>query len=142
MRTRHKTERTERSVMISIAIGVLAAMLILLAGAMVMTTLFLNETVGLSNNGVAAAAVTLLAAFVGSFAAIKVAGGEKRLLAGGCTALVMIAVIVGANVLFLDSSFQRFWGGAAAVLVGALLSLLLTGQRKMRSARHRKVRSR
>ena len=142
MRTRHKSDRAERSVFIGIAIGTLAAMLALLAGAAVMTTLQLNETIGTDSAAMASMAVTFLAAFIGAFTAIKVAGGEKRLLLGGSTAAVLVLVIVGTNMLLLDGSLPGFWGGSVAVLLGAALSFLLTGQRKTRSAMHRKMRSR
>jgi hypothetical protein len=132
-------EGNKRSVGVAIALGVLLSVAVLLAGAAVLTTMILNETIGLDSGGFASFIIVFLAAFLGSVIATNVAGGKKRALITGCSALALFLVLTGANILFFNSVFPGIIGSLTAIVVGSALPLLLIGHKGNRSKRHHKI---
>ena len=142
MRTRRKKEINHKSTVSAFLTGVLVSVAVLLAGAAVLTTMIINESIDLSSSAIVVYAVTMVAVFLGSFMAVKITRGENRIGIAGGTALIDFAVLVCTNVLFFDSDFHGVIGSLIATLAGAVLTLLLTASRGKRRIRRSKVHSR
>lgn len=142
MRTRRKKEINHKSTVSAFVTGVLVSVAVLLAGAAVLTTMIINESIDLSSSAIVVYAVTMVAVFLGSFMAVKIAREENRIGIAGGTALIDFAVLVCTNVLFFDSDFHGVIGSLIATLAGAVLTLLLTASRGKRRIGRSKVHSR
>ena len=124
-----------------IAIGVIAAVAVMMIGALITANLVLKETVSMNSIGLAAMCILAAATAAGTTLAM-VLTKEKNLLVCGITALAVYLVLLCITAVFFDGMYRSMGLTAVAVLIGGGISLLpklqkRAGNRKVKIPRYR-----
>lgn len=111
------------SIPAGIVIGVVAAVAVMLIGALVMAVMVIKETITINAIGIGAMFVLALASAMGAW----IAGGltkQKKLLVCGVTALSFYLVLLSITAVFFDGVYSSMGIAALMVLLGAGVTLM------------------
>ena len=134
--------RTEGStLLISCAVGILAALIISLLISGVAAIFISSEYLNIENMLIIGIFVQLLSVMIGSFVAGKIVGNGKRLIACCAVASVYYLGLLGCALLFSDGVSGGVFSGLVACGVGCFLANMLCIKRKISTKRTRKRRS-
>ncbi|MBQ8768635.1 MAG: TIGR04086 family membrane protein [Oscillospiraceae bacterium] len=119
------------SIPAGVIIGVIAAVAVMLIGALVMSYLIVKETVGMSSAGIGAMVIVAISSALGVWLASALTK-QKKLLVCGLTALIYYLVLLSITAVFFDGVYDAVGLTALMVILGAG-GILLCGLRKKSS---------
>ncbi len=122
---------------LGIVIGVLIALSVTLLSAAGMAWLISTEKMHISNAPVIPAAVHLLSAFSGSWAAVLITK-QQRLQITGAVAGTYFLLLLAVTVLAFGGEYKGFLWGLCATALGAAAPIFIGAKGKKRTSIHRK----
>ena len=120
-----KNKTKHNSIWASIAIGVLAAMIITILGALLGTALINSGKI----QDTAYSAISAVALCVSSFAGTLIASkksGQQLLITAGITVLAYLLLLAAIQILFFESGFHSVLRGIFMSALGMIPTILLS----------------
>ena len=138
MRTRPVRPKKERPVLLCVTIGVLIAMVLMVAGGAAIATLILNETVDVTSGSMFNLLTIAVAGFCGALCAVKLSRSQRTLLVCSAVALAVLMILVIGNVLFFNGELNGILGGFLGIFLGGAGAFLITKRGRGYSMHHKK----
>ena len=139
MKAVHKV-RNGQSMQPAIAVGFGVGICVILAviSAVCAAIMIQNETIKQENMHLISVCTQVVSAFIGSFAASKLAG-KKAAIISAITCGVYFLILLAANILFMDGQFSGVGEGLLCILGGGILSILPNFIKK-KERKHKRTR--
>lgn len=116
--------------------GIVWAILITLAGALLLGKLVDAQIMQMGSVGYGAMAVIGFSAWMAAASTIRRTAGNRYLCAAAGSG-GYFAVLLGINLLFFGGAYPGFWSGLATALAGAVVAVFTTGQGRGSASRKR-----
>lgn len=140
MKTMHAGRLNENAVVISVAIGTAAALIIGAALTAILTSLIGNERIGSESQDISIFLIRTIAVFFGSVLGTGLCK-DKYMITVGLITTICFVFLLGAGVLFYDAPIRHFGKGLLSVLAGGVLSCVVgLKPKKKRNKALRRIR--
>lgn len=113
------------SIWTSVAIGLLAAVILTILGAILGTTLINGGKIQETAYPVISAIILCISSFFGTLITTKKAS-QQLLIAAGTTVLGYLLLLAGIQILFFEGEFHSLWRGILLSVVGTIPTILIS----------------